>query len=96
MLYDSSMKDRTIEIEANCGHQDVGSCPRFVGNVDASEAVDLHRTSLIKGDHGPHRGPRSLWFRVIDGSTFITKWTTHIARGNFFIKIDVFSSSLNF
>ena len=57
MLYDGSIKDRTIEIEANHGHQDVGSCPQFVGNVDASEAVDLHQTALIKGDCGPHRGP---------------------------------------
>ena len=89
-LYDSSIKVQTIEIEANRGHQDMGSCPRFVGNVDASEAIDLQRTALIKGDHGQRGGPRSLRFRVIDGPTFITKWTAHIVCRIFYKKIDVF------
>ena len=30
-LYDSSIEDRTMEIEADYGHQGVGSCPRFAG-----------------------------------------------------------------
>ena len=35
-LYDGSIEDQAMKIEANHGHQGVGSCPRIAGNVDAS------------------------------------------------------------
>ena len=48
MLYDGSIEDQAMEIEANHGHQGVESCPRVAGNVDASKAVDQYRTAGLR------------------------------------------------
>ena len=47
-LYDGSIEDQAMEIEANHGHQGVGSCPRIADNVDASEAVDHDGTAGLR------------------------------------------------
>ena len=48
MLYNGSIEDQAIEIEVNHRRQGVGSCPRVAGNVDASDAVDCHRTAGLR------------------------------------------------
>ena len=43
-LYEGSIEDQAMEIEANHGHQGVGLCPRVAGNMDASLPVDRYQT----------------------------------------------------
>ena len=37
----------------------------FMGDVDASEALNLHQTDIVKGERGLCHGPRFLRIRVI-------------------------------
>ena len=43
MHHDNQIEDRTTEIKEDCGLYDVGSCPLFTSDVDASRASDPHR-----------------------------------------------------
>ena len=42
---------------------------------------DLYQTVLLDCDHGLRRGPRSLRFRIINGSPSTIKWTARKIRG---------------
>ena len=44
MHHDGPIKDLTTEIKEECGPYDVGSCPLFASDVDASGASDPHQT----------------------------------------------------
>ena len=44
MHHDGPIEDRTTKIKEDRGPYDVGSCPLFTSDVDASEAFDPHRT----------------------------------------------------
>ena len=42
MHHDGQIEDRTTKIKDDRGHHDVGSCPVFKSNVDASGTSDRH------------------------------------------------------
>ena len=46
--HDSQIEDQMTEIKDDCGPHDVGSCPLFTSDVDASEASDRHQTDKNK------------------------------------------------
>ena len=52
MHHDGPIKDRTTGIKEDCGPLDVGSCPLFASDVDASESSDPHRTGERQRDRG--------------------------------------------
>ena len=69
--------------------EDVGSCPLFMGDVDASEALDLHRTALISGERGQRRWPRFLRFRAIGRRRSNREMDGSYSSRNSSLKIDV-------
>ena len=45
MHHDGPIKDQTTEIKEDRGPHDVGSCPLFSSDVDASGLSDVDRTA---------------------------------------------------
>ena len=43
MHHDGQIEDQTMEIKEDRGPYDMGSCPLFTSDVDASRASDPHR-----------------------------------------------------
>ena len=52
MHLDGPIEDRTTEIKEDRGPYDVGSCPLFTSDVDASRDIGPHRTDEKQRIHG--------------------------------------------
>ena len=52
MHHDGLIKDCTTEIKEERGPYDVGLCPLFASDIDASGASDPHRTDERRRDWG--------------------------------------------
>ena len=56
MHHDDPIKDQTTKIKGDHGPHDMGSCPLFARDVDASKSFDQDQTGDVRGIVGscPH------------------------------------------
>ena len=82
MHHDSHIEDRLTEIKEDHGPYDVGWCPLFTSDVDASGAFNPHR--WMKNDETVGRrivAHDRRMITAVDRSS--PNQTVHVSRGNF-------------